>query len=554
MIDVILVGGGPSGLMLANELGRRSVRTLLLDQDAATAVNPQANATQARTMEHYRRLGFAHEVRARGLPPDYPTDIAYFTRYTSHELARFELPSAAKATELVKGLSGSWSAAELPHRVSQMYVEQVLHAHAETLPTIDIRHGWRVTGATQDSDGVTVEAVSTTTGEPQSFRAAYLVGCDGPRSVIRQGLGIRYAGESGVVRDFFGGRMHAIFLRMPDFYRRLPHQPAWMYWTFNTERRALMASVDGRECFAFHTQLKPGDPDEPDAATSRRMFHEAFGDTPDFEIISTSNWTAGLSLVAERFGDGRIFLAGDAVHLFTPAGGLGYNTAIEDAVNLGWKLAGCVHGWGGPALLASYQAERQPVAVRNTSYARGFAESVGNFTPVPELEDDTSEGAAARAAAGAYLDRHARAEFNIPGVTFGGRYDGSPIIATDGSRPPADAANVYTPTACPGGRAPHAWLADGSSLYDRFGFEFTLLVIGDVAGIADMIARDAAARAIPLTILDLKDPALRDLYEADLALIRPDQIVAWRGPRWSAEVWDILTGACAATPADANTP
>ena len=543
MIDVVLAGGGPSGLMLANELGRRGIRVLLLDQDAATAVNPQANATQARTMEHYRRLGFAHEVRALGLPPDYPTDIAYFTRHTGHELARFELPSAARATELIKGLSGSWSAAELPHRVSQMFVEQVLHRHAEAWPTVEIRHGWRVLAAAQDAEGVVVEAEAVDGGERLTARAAYLVGCDGPRSVVRQGLGIRYGGESGVVRDFFGGRMHAIFLRMPDFYRQMPHPKAWMYWTFNRQRRSFMATVDGQGRFAFHTQLKPGDPDEPDAATSRRMFDEAFGGASGIEILSTSNWTAGLSLVAERFAEGRIFLAGDAVHLFTPAGGLGYNTAIEDAVNLGWKLAARLRGWGGPGLLASYESERRPVALRNTAYARGFAESVGGFAPVAEIEDDTPAGEAARRIAGDYLDRHARAEFNIPGITFGSRYDGSPAIVSDGSLPPADAANRYTPTACPGGRAPHAWLAGGDSLFDRFGFEFTLLALGAEPEGLDDIARAAAARGIPLSVLRLADPALRDLYEADLALIRPDQIVAWRGARLEPAIWDALTGA-----------
>jgi 2-polyprenyl-6-methoxyphenol hydroxylase-like FAD-dependent oxidoreductase len=529
--EVILVGGGPSGLMLANELGRRGIRTLLIDQDADTATNPQANATQARTMEHYRRLGFADEIRAEGLPPEYPTDIAYFTRYTQHELARFQLPSAKTASSVVRSLSGSWSAAELPHRVSQMFVERVLHRHAAALPCVTLRHEWRVTTAQDRGDHVELRAEPMSGGGSETLRATYVVGCDGARSALRQSLGIRYGGEGGTTRDFMGGRMHAIYFRFPQFYDLVPHAPAWMYWAFNPQRRSFMAAVDGQGQFAFHTQLRSRDPDDPAEADARRMFDEAAGISCDIEILSRCSWTAGLALVADRFGQGRILLAGDAVHLFTPTGGLGYNTAIEDAVNLGWKLAAVLRGWGGPLLLDSYEAERRPVALRNTGFARAFADSVGLFAPAPEIEEDSARGAAARTTAGAYLDRHARAEFDIPGITFGGRYDLSPIIVPDGTAPPPDAANRYVATACPGGRAPHLWLPNGRSLFDAFGFEFTLLRLGSAAPDAASLIAEARTHAIPLTVLDVPLDEARALYGTDLALVRPDQVVCWRGDR-----------------------
>src|SRR3954462_6002436 len=176
---VIIIGGGPCGLTLAIELGRRNVPVILLEEKTSPARFPAANATQARTMEHYRRLGFAEKIRAEGLPPDYPTDIAYFTRYTKHEIARFSLPSARAAREMVKTLSGSWSAAELPHRVSQIFVEDVLRTEAAACTTVSLRPGWRSTAVRDNGQGIEVEAENKTTGATVTLRAAYAVAADG---------------------------------------------------------------------------------------------------------------------------------------------------------------------------------------------------------------------------------------------------------------------------------------------------------------------------------------------------------------------------------------
>jgi len=520
--QVVIAGGGPFGLMLAIELGRRGIETVLLDARQETARNPQANATQARTMEHYRRLGFADEVRALGMPPDFPTDIAYFTRFATHELARFSLPSAREARQLVSTLSGSWSAAELPHRCNQMFIEPVLRRHAEALPGVSVNYGWRLSGFAETDGRVDVTVEPAGGGEARTMRAEYLVGGDGARSTVRQALGIRYGGETGVVRDFVGGRMYAVYARISDFYRAVPHRPAWMNVSFNRERRCFMPAVDGKGEFAFHTQLKPHE--RLDSLTDKdaaAMVQAAIGAPLAVEVLGRGDWTAGHSLVAERFGKGRVFIGGDAAHLFTPTGGLGYNTAVEDAVNLGWKLAAVLKKSAAPRLLESYEAERRPLALRNTGYAKRFADSLGLFEPVGEIEDPGPAGEEARRRAGAYLEAHGRAEFNIPGVTFGGRYDGSPAIVSDGKPPPADAADVYVPSACPGGRPPHLWLPDGRSLYDLFGFEWTLLRMGKPRGEGFL--------AGPIDVKPVDLPQARDLYEADLALIRPDQVVAWRG-------------------------
>jgi len=224
-------------------------------------------------------------------------------------------------------------------------------------------------------------------------------------------------------------------------------------------------------------------------------------------------------------------------------------------VNLGWKLAAAVQGGGGPGLLATYEAERRPAAQRNTAIARGFADSIGRYTAHEAIEASGPEGDRARAEAGAYLLDHARREFNIPGVTFGIRYDASPVVIADAA-PPPDEINRYVPSGVPGGRAPHAWLADGTSLYDRLSRDFTLVRFAPAD--ASRFVEAARALAIPLAELDLSlEPAasgLRDRYGADLALVRPDQHLAWRGDaRADARaVLERVTGR--ATPAAGASP
>ncbi|MET0312379.1 MAG: FAD-dependent oxidoreductase [Burkholderiaceae bacterium] len=528
--EVLIAGGGPCGLMLANELGRRGIRCLLVDPKPGTAFNPQANATQARTMEHFRRLGFADEIRALGLPADHATDIAYFTRYAAHELARIELPTAAEAVGRIKTMQGSWSAAELPHRVSQKFVEAALRRHAGKYPANDVRFGWKLEGFEDTGQGVSATVAAVEGGEPVSVSAKFLVGADGPRSFVRKQLGIEWGGSSGEKRAFMGGKMFAVYLRAPEFLSVLKHRPAWMYVAVNHERRSFLASVDGQGEYAFHAALHADeDADSWGEDDARRVFAQTVGARVPIEILSMGTWLAGHALVAKSFGQGRVFIAGDAAHLFTPTGGLGYNTAVEDAVNLGWKLAAVLRGQARPRLLESYEAERRPLAERNTAYARRFADSVGLFAALPELEETSQRGEEERRRAGEYLNAHARLEFNIPGVTFGGRYDGSPAVVADGTPPPPDEANAYVPTACPGGRPPHAWLEDGRSLYDLFGPEWTLLVLGDDAPDVGTFESAALERGIELRVVRLALPSLRLLYEAPLALIRPDQIVAWRG-------------------------
>ena len=537
--DVVIVGGGPVGLFLAAELGQRGISVEVFDAKAGTSTHPAANANSARTMEHFRRIGISSTIRAMGLPPDYAPDVAYFTSMVGHELARLHQPASQDAVEWARAHSFTWATPEPPHRCSQLYVEPVLLQAARRNATCRVHFDARVVDISQNDDGVTatveLDATPARAAETRLFKARYLIGCDGPRSFVRKSLGVRYDGVAGEKREFMGGQMDAVYFYAPDIYRVSPHAPAWQYWTFSASQRALIIAVDGKGHFIMNVQMRDGE--VPDEDSVRRRISEAIGADITFEIKSSSTWTAGFTLVAERFSVGRVFLAGDAAHLFTPTGGLGYNTGIEDAANLAWKLEAMVKGWSGHALGASYEAERRPAALRNTAFARGFADGIGHVQVPHEAYAPGAAGDAARAAVGDYLAFHATTEFVIPGVHLGTRYESSPLISAETGSAPPDSANLYVPSARAGHRAPHAWLAGGNSLYDLLGPGFTLLCTAP-DGI-DVTCHDAVRRAaasLPqLAIVQVVERAVADLYKAAFVLIRPDQHVAWRGDALDSE-------------------
>jgi 2-polyprenyl-6-methoxyphenol hydroxylase-like FAD-dependent oxidoreductase len=526
---VVIAGGGPAGLITAIELGRRGIACVLVEEDAGPPQFPKANATTSRSMEHYRRLGFAGEIRALGLPLDHPQDIAYFTRYATHEMARVPWRSRREAIAAREEANSRWPTPEPLHRIQQMYIEPVLKRQAERWPSVDSRFGWRLVAVRSRPDGVSTTLEEIATGRQEELASDYLVGADGPRSIVRESLGIEYQGWSGEERDFMGGRMLALYFRSRDFYSLVPERRCWQYWAVNRVRRSFLCSIDGESLLVYHTQLPRGE--APTAAFARESLALSTGHEFPIEPIGTATWTAGFTLVAERYMDphGRVFIAGDAAHLFTPTGGQGYNTAVDDCANLGWKLAAACEGWGGPRLLATYETERKPIGHRNTGFARAMADSIGRMAIPADLEDETPAGARSREALGQQLVDHCNREFDIPGIHFGVFYGGSPVVCDDGTPPPVDDWHRYVPHAAPGARAPHLWLSEGVSIFDQFGRDFTLLRLGGASH--DIRAFEAAARRrdARLDVLDVPQSEARDLYGTDLVLVRPDHHVAWRG-------------------------
>jgi 2-polyprenyl-6-methoxyphenol hydroxylase-like FAD-dependent oxidoreductase len=540
----VIAGGGPVGMVLALELGRRGISCVLLNDRDGPTDRPKANATSPRSMETLRRLGVAARFRALGLPPDHPSDVTYFTRLSGYELARLRMPGwGAAVAETARG-EGPWAGPEPAHRGSQLFLEQALFERLAEFPTIERRFGWRFERFTEEAGQVLAEAVEVATGRTETFAADYLVGCDGGGSRVRKGLGIELEGDAGVVRAFMGGSMVSAYVRLaPPAGARWPER-SWQYWVVNPEVRALSIAIDGGDRYVFGFQMPQRRP--LDDAYVSEMLVRACGVPALKKIISYVPWTAGYRLLAQRYGAGRVWLAGDAVHLFTPTGGMGMNTGIDDAVNLAWKLAAVAKGWAGPNLLASYEADRRPVGARNLAWSKHFADSVGTTPATPEIERDSDAGAKERAAVGQRLAAHAAHEFLIPGIHLGFRYPNSPLVWNDETPEPPDPANEYAPTARPGHRAPHVWLAPGVALYDRLGPEFTLLCLGGNAAGAAEIAAGFAARRVPLAVLALDDARARALYGRDYALIGPDQIVYWRGdaaPADAAALADRVRGA-----------
>lgn len=526
---IAIVGGGPVGLVLALFLDRHGVKSTVFNTETGPRFHPKGSTHNARTMEHYRRLGIADKIRALGLPDDHPTDVAYFTRFNAWELARLRMPSNAEKRAAVAAAPRTDQIPEPIHRANQMYVERALFEHVRTRPNITLRFGWQAESFAETDGGVTLDATRVSDGARETWSAAYLVGADGGRSVVRKSLGIDYGGADALKQAFFGGRMVSVHLRAPTLYRDvLRDRRAFQYWVVNPDLRTAIVPLNGIDEFLMWSR---GDvSDQAEADLIRRLRRSCGADIP-IEIIALNPWTAGVALVADSFGRGRVTLAGDAVHLFTPTGGFGMNTGLDDAANLSWKLAALVQGWGGASLLDSYERERRPVALRNTNAARGFAKNVGDVPVPPEMEEDSPAGAAARAKVGAYLATFGE-EFASLGVQLGARYDTSPIVVPDGP-PPCDDLTAYHPTSIPGGRAPHYWPTNGrgpgDSLFDRFGIGFTLLRLGKTPPGGAAFAAAAQAANIPLTTVDVPDTAARDLYACDLCLIRPDQHVAWRG-------------------------
>jgi 2-polyprenyl-6-methoxyphenol hydroxylase-like FAD-dependent oxidoreductase len=516
-VPVLIVGAGPVGLTLAADLGRRGIRCLVVESNADVKHHPRAMGIGPLTMEHFRMWGLDSRVYDASLPNDEPGDIVYVTRMCGHELARFPSPSAnavkAATPELIAKVPPLVHSPYYRTWCAQHALEPVLRDYAKSLPTVELRFNATLDRLARDADGVTA------TVDGQDIRADYLIGCDGARSEVRHALGIAMGGR-GVLGEVWGTHFRA-----PTLWNERGIKPGVMYWTHAPGCASVVYTINARDEWWMNTYFRR-DEDFATIDPVARLRATVGRDIPA-EVISSRTYKA-FQLVADRFGDGRVLMAGDAVHLFVPPGGLGMNTGIHDAFNLGWKLAAVLQGWGGDHLLASYEIERRPVAVRNTNRAAdSYLNARDAFMVDPRIDDEGPEGDRVRVEWTPKVRAAGLHQHSIAGAQLDPAYVNSPICVVEDTTDPERARLDYKPAAGGGHRAPHAWMKDGPStldLLDPNGF-----VLFDFGGESDRLVAAAKLRGVPLTAKRIEDAGAAELFEKKLVLVRPDGIVAWRG-------------------------
>jgi 2-polyprenyl-6-methoxyphenol hydroxylase-like FAD-dependent oxidoreductase len=509
---VIVAGAGPVGLTLAIDLGRRGVRCLLIERSPTTLPYPKMDRSNARTMEFYRRIGIADRVRALGYPADNPMDVFLTTRLSDPPITVLKYPSVAERRKQIAESPNGAFLLEPYQLVAQNKLEPLLKEVAEATPNVTVRYGCGLEDFAQDDEGVTVQAC-TAAGVPEELRGSYLVGCDGGASTVRKKASIKLEGQ-GRIR-----KLVQVIFRSDELYGKIVTGRGRHYNFVDANSSTLIAQGCRTE-FTLHTSL-PADTD------FRPVILDLLGFPCAFEITHVIQWHHNL-LLAEHYRDRRVFLAGDAVHLVIPSGGLGMNTGVGDAFDLAWKLAGTIQGWGGPELLDGYERERRPIGRRNVDAAGWAAAGVPIWRALvtPEAYQDTQAGAAVRARLVASFDVEHRRMHGMVGVEAGYSYAGSPLITDE---PPAEwETSRYEPKALPGARIPHMWLDDGQALQDILGDDYTLL---DLKGDADTTAIESAfrARGAPLAVIRRDEPRVRGVYGASVFLLRPDLHIVWRG-------------------------
>ena len=522
-VPIVIAGGGPVGLMVARVLGGLGVRAMLVERNRGPTRHPKMDITNARSMELFRRFGLEDQLRAVAVPETSPFDVSWITTLAGHELHRFKYDSPEVMRQHIRAHNNGAQPQVPAMRVSQVEIEPVMRNAVAREPTIDARFGTAFEDLAYDGDTVVVALRHADGGDVATVRCRYLVGCDGGSSRVRGCLGIELDGQAAVTQRY----MVHFRSTATDVLQRFG-----IAWHYQSALGTLIAQND-RDIWTLQTRPPAGvAADDVDPHERLRSFA---GTDFDYEILVANPWTPHL-LVARSYGTDRVFLAGDAAHQYIPTGGYGMNTGIGDAVDIGWKLAAVTKGFASPDILRTYDLERRPVGLRNCQGSRrhtGVRIDVASVYD-RELGGDADDNAEQRRKAGAAIAALGNAENESWGLEHGYAYSGSPIVCGEAGVNVPDDPVVYVPTTVPGARLPSLYLDDGSALYDRLGPWFTLI---SFAGEPDRAWTDAAQNyGAPLHQIIIDAPAHRDIYQAELVLVRPDTHVAWRG---SNAVFDI---------------
>ncbi len=526
--DVLIVGAGPVGMTLALCLAQRRVRCTVVELKAAhAATEVKCNHISARSMEIYRRLGVAGDLRASGLPDDYPHDVSYRTSTVGQEITRIHIPGRLTRLTDRSGPDGWWPTPEPPHRLNQRYIEPILARHVQQHPLIQCLYQHQVIEVQHNDDEALVCCRVLSNGSAVTLRARYVVGCDGGRSLVRKSMGAQLVGDEVVQR------VQSTCVRAPDLMALMKAPPAWAMFTVNPRRSGNVYAIDGRETWLIHNYLRDHESDF-ESVDRDWAIRTILGVGPDFqyELLSKEDWI-GRRLVADKLRQGRVFIAGDSAHLWVPYAGYGMNAGIADADNLAWHLAAQLEGWASPSALDAYERERLPITEQVSHFAMNHAHAMSQRRrAIPaDIEDAGDAADASRRSFGQDLYELNVQQYCCAGLNFGYYYDASPVMVYDGAVAPAYSMGSFTPSTVPGCRAPHVWLSDGVSLLDVLGTGFTLLCSPHARAEQTALMQQAMhAARVPLTVRVMDD---RHTWPAEYRhawhLIRQDSHVVWRG-------------------------
>jgi 2-polyprenyl-6-methoxyphenol hydroxylase-like FAD-dependent oxidoreductase len=530
--EVLIAGGGPVGLATAIELGRRGRSCLIVERDDGVIDHPRATAQNARTVEFFRRWGIAEAVKSAGVPPDFPHTVLYLTSLNGFEVARIERSHHG-------GKGSIETSPERPQRCNQLWLDPILRDLAQSYDGVSLRYRHRLESYAEQGDGVVAQVRDLASGETRAIAARYVVDCTGTSGTLRRAAGVEMEGRYGIDYNL------SIFFKVPELWSYHDKGKAALHFFVDAGGITRnLVQLDGRELWRLGV-CDRALYDDPQSADVEQLVTRAMGKKIPFELIGVSRWIAH-DLVATSYRAGRVFFAGDAAHLHPPTGGFGLNTGMGDAVDLGWKLSAVLSGWASSGLLDSYELERRPVAARNVKQSIENHLQMIHMTVPREIEDDSAAGAQARDDLGARIKRSLEKNFITDGTALGYIYAGSPVVCDDGSAPVEDTVMRYRPTTRPGARAPHAWLGPGRSTLDLFGERFVLLRLGAGAPGAEPLETAFGSRGVPFETVSIDDPAVAQLYERRLVLVRPDGHVAWRGdalPPDPSSIADRVRGA-----------
>ena len=541
--DVVVIGSGPAGMVLSLELAAQGQSVAIVEtRSVGEDPSPKCNHVSARSMEVFRRLGIGESIRKSGLPGDYTHSVSYRTTTIGPEFARVNIASRnERFTPADTGEDSDWPTPEPPHRINQIYLEPLIAAAVYASSNIEVYNRHEMIEFTQKENGVDVIARDLDTGKDKSLFGQFMVGCDGGRSPTRKAIGAKLEGDAIIQR------VQSTYIRAPKLIEQMVDGPAWAMFSMNPRRSGNIYSIDGKEKWLIHNYLRPDEADF-ESVDRDKSIRDILGVSNDFEyeIINNEDWY-GRRLLTTKMREGRVFICGDAAHLWVPYAGYGMNAGIADATNLAWILSAHLNGWAPESILDTHEAERHPITEQVSHFVMDhcFAMASQRSEIPSDIEENTPEATIRREAFAKEVYELNVAQYCCSGLNFGYYYDKSPIISYDGEKQPDYAMNKFVSSTVPGCRAPHIWLEGNKSLYDEFGKGYTMLRFDPNIDLTELVKASEAV-GMPFKILDVisEDP-LRSIYDKALVLVRQDQHISWRSdaaPKEPAKLVDLLRG------------